>query len=112
MVSSLGIHVHESPKGVRVAWPLPQVLGFRLNHYPIQSKKWFERVKMTRGDVGSPLLDNLRNWDYFARYDHKEANDTALAEQVRALREAHPECYTARAAAGIGKQATTPLSSS
>ncbi len=96
MVSSLGIHVHESPKGVRVAWPLTQVLGFRLNHYPIQSKKWYEKTKMTRGDVGSPLLDTVRNWDYFNRYDFKEYNDTLLVEQVRSLRLAHPECYLPR----------------
>lgn len=95
-VGSLGIHVHESATGVRVAWPFTSVLGFRLYHYPIQSKKWYEKTKMTRGDVGTASLDSVRNWDYFSRYDYKEYNDTALADQARALRAAHPECYPPR----------------
>ena len=37
---------------------------FRLNHYQIQSKEYFEKVKMTRGDAYWP--DNgFRNWNYF-----------------------------------------------
>jgi hypothetical protein len=48
---------------VRVDEPFSATLGFQLNHYTIQSRRWFEAVKMTRGDVGTASLDNIRNWD-------------------------------------------------
>ena len=35
-----------------------------LNHYPIQSKQYFEQVKMRRGDVNSEISNNIRNWSY------------------------------------------------
>ena len=42
---------------------------FRLNHYPIQSKEYFEKVKMTRGDVNNKTVDNIRDWKYFNEYN-------------------------------------------
>ncbi len=38
-----------------------------LNHYAIQSKKWFMAVKATRGAADLPF--NVRNEHYFHRYD-------------------------------------------
>ena len=39
---------------------------FRLNHYQIQSREYFEKVKMTRGDaVYIDLNNGFRNWNYF-----------------------------------------------
>ena len=40
---------------------------FRLNHYPIQSKDFFEKVKMTRGDADAK--NNVRDWNYFKAYN-------------------------------------------
>ena len=42
---------------------------FRLNHYSIQSCEYFEKVKMTRGDVYTQKSENVRDWNYFERYD-------------------------------------------
>lgn len=55
---------------------------FQLNHYPIQSLDWFKRVKMTRGDSHCQWADDVRNADYFARYDHNDIEDKTLAERV------------------------------
>jgi len=43
-----------------------------LNHYPIQSKQYFENVKMRRGDVNSEISNNIRNWSYFKEYDQNK----------------------------------------
>ena len=94
MVSSLDIHVHASATGVRVDEPISSLLGFQLNHYAIQSKKWYEATKMTRGDSGSATLDNVRNWDYFAKYDFKDLEDTQLRDHARRWKSMHPECYS------------------
>jgi len=51
-----------------------------LNHYAIMSKEYFSKVKMTRGDVATQKAENVRNWDYFNRYDHKEVVDTELKD--------------------------------
>jgi hypothetical protein len=58
-------------------------ITFRLNHYPIQSLEYFQKVKMGRGDVNSPSTDGIRDMDYFRRYD-KDATfaDTDLRDMV------------------------------
>ena len=51
---------------------------FRLNHYPIQSKEYFKKVKMTRGDAYNIADDNTRDWNYFYAYNkntYYEDND-------------------------------------
>lgn len=40
-----------------------------LNHYPIQSEEYFEKVKITRGDVNSKIDDKIRDWNYFKEYN-------------------------------------------
>ena len=40
---------------------------FRLNHYVIQSKEFFEKVKMTRG--AADRVDNVRDWNYFDAFN-------------------------------------------
>lgn len=42
---------------------------FRLNHYPIQSWEYFQKVKMSRGDASSSSVDNIRDEKYFQKYD-------------------------------------------
>jgi hypothetical protein len=61
--SSLQVHelIHEYNNKINLS------KIFRLNHYPIQSKEFFEKVKMTRG--AADRVDNVRNWDYFDNYN-------------------------------------------
>lgn len=42
---------------------------FALNHYPIQSWEYFQKVKIRRGDSNSASLDNVRDEKYFKHYD-------------------------------------------
>jgi len=49
-------------KRIRIANQL-----IKLNHYPIQSLEFFEKVKMTRG--AADTLINVRNIDYFHNYN-------------------------------------------
>jgi len=52
----------------------------RLNHYPIQSKEYFTKVKMTRGDVATEGWNNIRDMNYFHKYDqNKTFKDEDLA---------------------------------
>ena len=54
-----------------------------LNHYPIQSKQYFEKVKMSRGDVNTAISNNIRNWAYFKEYDqNKNTCDHYLKDMV------------------------------
>jgi hypothetical protein len=56
---------------------------FRLNHYPIQSREYFEKVKMTRGDATSDELTNIRDWNYFDAYNiNTSYNDNDLKNMV------------------------------
>ena len=52
-----------------------------LNHYAIQSKNWYEEVKMKRGDAHSSLTNNVRDWSYFDKYDVNDITDTELADK-------------------------------
>lgn len=54
----------------------------RLNHYAIQSREYFERVKMARGDVASANLDTYRDWNYFSAYNFAEVRDDILRDLV------------------------------
>ena len=55
-----------------------QEAPIHLNHYAIQSWKWFEAVKMTRGDVGSSGNIGVRNREYFDKYDKNDLYDPEL----------------------------------
>jgi len=50
----------------------------RLNHYPIQSLEFFQKVKMTRGAADCASSENVRDMNYFKRYDYNEINDDTL----------------------------------
>lgn len=52
----------------------------QLNHYAIQSREYFEKVKMRRGDVD--VVENVRDWKYFNDYDHKDEDDFLLRDYV------------------------------
>ena len=75
-IYSSSLQVHELIHGYKYKINLSKI--FRLNHYPIQSKDFFEKVKMTRGDVNAETLNNVRDWNYFEKYNLKtdyEDND-------------------------------------
>lgn len=58
-----------------------------LNHYAIQSWNWFKTVKTARGSANTSLHDNIRNRDYFKRYDHNVVLDRELHDiNVNTLR--------------------------
>ena len=53
----------------------------RLNHYPIQSEEYFRKVKMTRRDPATVVYENIRDMNYFERYDqNKTVKDETLKE--------------------------------
>lgn len=55
----------------------------RLNHYPLQSLEFFEKVKMTRGDVCNKNSDFIRNKDYFNSYNKNTIyKDTLLKDLI------------------------------
>jgi hypothetical protein len=58
-----GNMINNHPK-VRIANKL-----IKLNHYPIQSLEFFQKVKMTRGAADSIQCDNVRDINYFKSYD-------------------------------------------
>ena len=56
---------------------------FKLNHYPLQSKEFYVKVKMTRGDVASSDIDNIRNMKYFDNYNKNTTyEDTELKNLI------------------------------
>ena len=56
---------------------------FRLNHYPIQSWEYFQKVKMGRGDATSSKVDNIRDENYFKNYDkNTDFEDLDLQQMV------------------------------
>ena len=54
--------------------------GIQLNHYVIQSKLYFQNVKMARGDVAKKEWASKRTWEYFQRMDFHEVQDTLLKD--------------------------------
>jgi len=64
-------------KRIRVANNL-----IKLNHYPIQSIEYSTKVKMTRGDVANHKVENIRDMDYFKKYDFNEICDETLKNLV------------------------------
>lgn len=53
-----------------------------LNHYALQSKEWFLKVKCTRGAADASAHENVRNNEYYDQYDARsndvEDNELAL----------------------------------
>lgn len=58
---------------------------FQVNHYIIQSREYFEKVKMSRGDVNNPIHDQTRDWSYFEGVDTNcNLRDSILADRIAA----------------------------
>jgi len=74
-----GFDLHRSKvKGETITCPA----GIQLNHYAIQSREFFEKVKMTRGAADDASMNKVRDWAYFDRYDFKDAVNTGLRDKV------------------------------
>ena len=74
-----GLDLHRSKvKGETITCPA----GIQLNHYAIQSREFFEKVKMTRGAADDASMNKVRDWAYFDRYDYKDAVNTGLRDKV------------------------------
>lgn len=54
--------------------------NIHLNHYVIQSKEYFDKIKKTRGDVMSK--GNFRDDDYFKKYDKREVFDDGIVKKM------------------------------
>ena len=75
-VARLDVHEHRVTQGRRLHDP--DCLA--LNHYAIMSWEYFEKVKMTRGDVLNSKTDNHRNRAYFEAYDkYSDVDDMELS---------------------------------
>lgn len=56
----------------------------QVNHYQIQSRSYFEQIKMSRGDVYSARAEDARDWRYFDGIDAPcTEEDTLLADLTR-----------------------------
>lgn len=76
-ILELGLH-ETKVKGNVIECPIT----LQLNHYMIQSREFFEKVKMKRGDA-TKNKNSVRTWDYFNQQDINEIEDTALRDLVR-----------------------------
>jgi len=62
----------------------------KLNHYPIQSLEFFQKVKMTRGAADTIQSNNVRDMNYFKSYDE---GTTYKDDVLKNLIENCPEDY-------------------
>lgn len=60
----------------------PEIL---INHYQIQSREFWEKVKMTRGALNNWYSANARGWHTFYSLDVGDIVDTTLAEQNKEI---------------------------
>ena len=74
-VEKVDVHHHILKPGFKGHWRSDRL---QLNHHRIQSKEYFGKYKMTRGDAQSGPTSK-RTWDYFNDIDKKHS-DHADAE--------------------------------
>ena len=74
-ITSLGVHNHHLKPNLLTHMEYDRL---QLNHYQIQSKEYYEKVKMTRGDVNRGDKEQMRNWAYFYERDVSDCVDTEL----------------------------------
>lgn len=89
--SNFGIHghaAHEKPRDsfINVSYKAnynnPILL---INHYHLQSKEYWEKVKMPRGDANCWQKDDARDWLWYEMADRNEIDDHRLAVQNKDL---------------------------
>lgn len=78
------IHSHKIRKCEKIKLPVlnnEESLNqsvLHLNHYAIQSRQFFENIKMKRGDASNPKYEDIRTWEYFRDFDHNDILDEEL----------------------------------
>jgi len=55
-------------------------------HYQIQSREFWEKIKMTRGALNNWYSNNARGWHTFYSLDVGDITDTTLAEQNKEIK--------------------------
>lgn len=61
----------------------PEILN---NHYQIQSREFWEKIKMTRGALNNWYAANARGWHTFYSLDVGDITDTVLADQNKEIK--------------------------
>ena len=80
-ITKLNVHQHEPLDSATIRTEDDKI---RLNHYPIQSKEYFYKSKIMRGDVMYAAADTIRDWGYFESIDSGcNTSDEVLADLVR-----------------------------
>ena len=78
------IHSHKIRKCEKIKLPINNneeslnESDLHLNHYVVQSRQFFENIKMQRGSADNPEHDNIRTWEYFRDYDYNDILDEEL----------------------------------
>ena len=78
-MTKLRVHIAEYPTRMAHRVFVEDDL-IHLNHYRLQSFNYYNKSKMTRGDVLEAGLDSLRSWDYFNSWN---ANTTFQDELLK-----------------------------
>jgi len=87
-VVSLHIHLHEVIKKTKyLLYSEQKIPKLIINHYNVQSKRFYLEIKQTRGDCDNYLdLKNLtRNEEMFKKFDLNDVEDMRLYEQNKTL---------------------------
>jgi hypothetical protein len=79
-VVNLDIHFHSYVENCNI---LTDNDNIHLNHYFLQSKEYFDKIKKTRGDAVQKASDNVRNDEYFKRRDYRDVKDYFLRDLLQ-----------------------------
>jgi hypothetical protein len=71
-------HIHKNENFVIISEEILENSALHLNHYAIQSLKWFMDVKATRGDACNMSTNNIRDKTYFDSYNFNDIDDLEL----------------------------------
>lgn len=83
-ITSDGKLVNEPPSPSKlIDENILQHSALHCNHYPLQSYKWFQQIKMTRGSASSVRNDTVRTVEYFNSFESHscQINDLELANK-------------------------------
>jgi hypothetical protein len=72
-------HIHPNKQFVEINEDAIENSALHLNHYAIQSLKWFMDVKATRGAADVATSENVRNKEYFNEYNFNDMDDNELS---------------------------------
>ena len=71
-------HIHKNESFIRIDEEILENSALHLNHYAIQSLKWFMDIKATRGDACNMSTNNIRDKTYFDSYNFNDIDDLEL----------------------------------